>query len=408
MMFPVGSAKGPHLEDGEHLDDLPMAHIRSADGQNGSLLRKDPSSMSDLLTNNHQRICNGDVLVLLDWRSTNGFFLVESDAKKVTGWIRASHIEFVRFGEVDYKLFDPIDELWWCSSWNFDTSKCWIRLQETIAERRNWSDLVQHLNEIGVSSKMITDELLGHWSDKGYTYVALELGKATSTLDDWESYGNVHVTLGYLPTMQPTERTKLYDILNQILQEWKELPAEFRPARLLHFRQFRIQTWEERGYDSWTRKPIVFHDWSYIQQLISEERLQSHAQTDEDIMKLSKRIWERDTDRLLDAQLRAKALPQLHAGVLTMHAPCKGLGAANDCTKSAEILDLLEYLVSSICCFKPAYTKLHGKLLVPMVSDPCQWHCSPPRDPWFARVSSDGTHSPMSSIEPTTTAPPPG
>ena len=156
------------------------------------------------------------------------------------------------------------------------------------------------MDEIGVSSKIITDEILEHWSDKGYTDVALELGKATSTLDDWESYGNVHVTLGYLPTMQPTERNKLDDILNQVLQEWKELPAEFRPARLLHFRQFRIQTWEERGYDSWTRKPIVFHDWSYIQQLISEERLKSHAQTDEDIMKLSERIWKRDTDRLLE------------------------------------------------------------------------------------------------------------
>ena len=183
-----------------------MAHMRRADGQNGSLLRKDPSSMSDLLTNNHQRICNGDVLVLLDWRSTNGFFLVESDAKKVTGWIRASHIEFVQYRDVHYKLFDPVDELWWCSAWNFDTSECWVRVQQTIAERRNWSDLVQHLKEIGVESKMITDELLGHWSDKGYTYVALELGKATSTLVGWRSYGNVHVSLGYLPTMQTTER----------------------------------------------------------------------------------------------------------------------------------------------------------------------------------------------------------
>ena len=72
MMFPVDSAKSPHVEDGEHLDDLPMAHIRSADGQNGSLLRKDPSSMSDLLTNNHQRICNGDVVVLLAEQTWGG------------------------------------------------------------------------------------------------------------------------------------------------------------------------------------------------------------------------------------------------------------------------------------------------------------------------------------------------
>ena len=142
-----------------------------------------------------------------------------------------------------------------------------------------------------------------------------------------------------------------------------------------------------------------------IPQLISEERLQSHAQTDEDIMKLSERIWKRDTDRLLEEQLRAKALPQLHAGVLTMHAPCKGLGAANDCTKSAEILDLLEYLVSRICCFKPAYAKFLGKLVDPMVSHPCQWHCSPPQNPWIAWVSPDGTHDPMTSMEPTTTAP---
>ena len=219
-----------------------MAQIRCADGQSGSLLRQDPSSMSDLLTDNHQRICNGDVVVLLDWRSTNGFCLVETEDQKVTGWIRASHIEFVRFGEVDYKLFDPIDELWWSSSWNFNTRNCWVRVQEAIVERRNWSDVVQHLDEIGVSSKLITDEILEHWSDKGYTYVALELGKATSTLDDWESYGNVHVTLGYLPPMQPTERNKLYDILNQVLQEWKELPAESRPKRLLHFRQFRMHT----------------------------------------------------------------------------------------------------------------------------------------------------------------------
>ena len=59
-MFPVGSAK------------LPMAHIRCADGQSGSLLRQDPSSMSDLLTNNHQRICNGDVVVLLAEQTWGG------------------------------------------------------------------------------------------------------------------------------------------------------------------------------------------------------------------------------------------------------------------------------------------------------------------------------------------------
>ena len=49
-----------------------MAHIRCADGQSGSLLRQDPSSMSDLLTNNHQRICNGDVVVLLAEQTWGG------------------------------------------------------------------------------------------------------------------------------------------------------------------------------------------------------------------------------------------------------------------------------------------------------------------------------------------------
>ena len=269
-------------------------------------------------------------------------------------------------------------------------------------------DFVQDLKKISVKDKTISDELLGPWTDKGYTYVALELGKATSTLVGWRSCGNVHVTLGYLPTMQAAERDKLSDILNQLVEEWKQLSAEFRPAKLIAFRQFRIQSREERGYDSWKREPIVFYRKDYVQKLASEGRLQSHAPTSENIMRLSKRIWERDYERSCGAQLRAEALPTLHAGVLTMQSPCSGLGAARDCTKSAELLDLLEYLALRMDGFKPAYEKLDGKLLLPLLTDPSRWHCSAPRNLWFARVSRDGTHGPMSSMGPTTTAPPPG
>ena len=225
--------------------------------------------------------------------------------------------------------------------------------------------------------------------------MALELGKATSTLVGWKSCGNVHVTLGYLPRMQEDEREELEKLLNQLVKDWAYWDAEFRPANLIAFRQFRVSSREEVGYDSWKREPIVFYRKDYVQRLALERRLQSHAYTSENITRLSDRIWDRDSKRLHSAQQRAKVLPQKHSGVLTMHSPCSGLGAARECTKSAELLDLLEYLALRIDAFKGAYEKLDGKLLLPFLTDPKHWHCSAPRNLWFVRLS-------------TTTAPPPG
>ena len=92
---------------------------------------------------------------------------------------------------------------------------------------------MQDLKEISVKDKTISDELLGPWTDKRYTYVALELGKALSTLVGWRLHGNVHVSLGYLPTMQTTEReTTLQAVLRgrafPLLT--LESPAPFSPA----------------------------------------------------------------------------------------------------------------------------------------------------------------------------------
>ena len=161
------SANDPQLEYSEHPDDnTPLALVRRADGENGLFLRVDPTIQSDLYKGSTRRICNGDMLVLLDWDPIQGFLAVAPKAKNFMGYIRASHIEYVIYREIHYKLFHPDDDLWWQSEWNFDSSKCWVRVQETIADRRNWEDLVKHLNEIGVERETITDDLLAHWSDK--------------------------------------------------------------------------------------------------------------------------------------------------------------------------------------------------------------------------------------------------
>ena len=102
--------------------------------------------------------------------------------------------------------------------------------------------------------------------------------------------------------------------------------------------------------------------------------------------------------------MRAEALPRRHAGILTMASPCSGLGSASNGTSSGELLDLLEYLALGVDGFKPAYEKLDGKLLIPMLTHPAGWHCSPPRDMWFTRVTREGTHGAMLTVGPTATS----
>ena len=50
--------------------------------------------------------------------------------------VRASHIEYVQYREVHYKLCDPVDEFWWCSAWNFDGSECWVKVKSAEVETR--------------------------------------------------------------------------------------------------------------------------------------------------------------------------------------------------------------------------------------------------------------------------------
>ena len=408
-MPPAESAQDPQQEYDEHLDfNTPLALIKRADGKDGLRLRVDPTHESEMFRFDWQIIYNGEVLRLRNnWEANNGFLAVESEAAEIIGWIRASHIEYVQYRQINYKLFDPDDDRWWCSEWNFDSSKCWVRVQQTIVERRNWNDLVQHLTDIGVAGKKITDELLEHWSDKGYTYVALELGKATSTIAGWKSWGDVHITLGYLPKMSQAEIDKLYRILNRLLEEWMYLSAECRPTKLIAFRQFRIQSRDERGYDSWKRESIVFYRKEYVERLVSEGRLHPHAPTSENIKELSDRIWERDHDRLNGAERRAQALPTQHAGVLTVQTPGSGLGAGIERTKSAEILDLLVYLVLRIDAFMPAHDTLDGKCSRPFLTHTDRLHCSPPRNLWFVRVPEDAAFGSVPSFDGPTTVPPP-
>ena len=32
--------------------------------------------------------------------------------------------------------FDLVDELWWCSAWNFDGSECWVKVKSAELETR--------------------------------------------------------------------------------------------------------------------------------------------------------------------------------------------------------------------------------------------------------------------------------
>ena len=302
------------------------------------------------------------------------------------GYVTTTGLEF-EMGEVIYQRLSDVE-------WNshpriidLESGICRARVSKGDTDQQTLHWMQQELEKLGFPMESILhDNLLADMAEKGYTYVALEVGKP-SCAAGWRPFRNAHITLAYAGPMEENDRRDLQGDLNGILWSWPKTPPKERPRILVDWRKLKMRTQEE-SWMEWTKEELV---WESLDDLL---RMAEQKLLDPPVFVPQEQL----ADYLIRVHRRERARHEAHAGRITkleelateanqeptrvwMATPSYGLGST-----SWSLQDLLAYLADRIYHYPKGYRRnAKGKLVPPFVTRKESWHCTKSSD-WKLRL----------------------
>ena len=339
-------------------------------------------------------ISSGQAVELLSTEPQGDFVRVrarnddtQGSGAAVQGWIHVDRLT-ATFDEQEYRLLT--EEEWWNQAWTVSAEELgvWVRRHED-----HDSTLKEELALAGEADDKVAaqrERLLDEVKREGHcTYVALSLGRPRK--GHWRVCGTkCHITIGYAAPMDATQRQQLGEMLNEVVEGWVRLAPASRPLGLTRFRQFQLQTVEERdreraskvGFGTCRSGSVACMSRVTLERYLQEDLVYTpHVPKDQTLQEVVRRTWVRDGEELRRAEARVLGLSTHVAttGELRLARASDGLGASHD------IRDLLCYLGDAMghwsSCFK---RNPEGKLVRPNLTWESHWHMSW-QDGWVRR-----------------------